>query len=125
MKLFEGRALLRVVAIASKLLFLYSSLYVLYVQSRVPFFWCGFCTISARRVIIGQLVKAGKRVLKLTYKKRKISSASWRNGSAFDSRSKGYPFKSGWGHPNKLFFGDSNYKIVVQPLTRFSFILIY
>ncbi|KAF3803209.1 hypothetical protein GCG54_00013315 [Colletotrichum gloeosporioides] len=24
--------------------------------------------------------------------------ASWRNGSAFDSRSKGYPFKSGRGH---------------------------
>ena len=29
--------------------------------------------------------------------------ASWRNGSAFDSRSKGYPFKSGWGHLS--FFG--------------------
>ncbi|KAI1090759.1 hypothetical protein F5B19DRAFT_461528 [Rostrohypoxylon terebratum] len=25
------------------------------------------------------------------------ASASWRNGSAFDSRSKGYPFKSGRG----------------------------
>lgn len=24
--------------------------------------------------------------------------ACWRNGSAFDSRSKGYPFKSGAGH---------------------------
>ena len=30
--------------------------------------------------------------------------ASWRNGSAFDSRSKGYPFKSGWGQ--FLFFED-------------------
>ncbi|EGZ67549.1 hypothetical protein NEUTE2DRAFT_76105 [Neurospora tetrasperma FGSC 2509] len=29
--------------------------------------------------------------------------ASWRNGSAFDSRSKGYPFKSGWGHLVLLF----------------------
>ncbi|KHE83385.1 hypothetical protein GE21DRAFT_1352773, partial [Neurospora crassa] len=29
--------------------------------------------------------------------------ASWRNGSAFDSRSKGYPFKSGWGHLHVLF----------------------
>ncbi|KAK3495434.1 uncharacterized protein B0T23DRAFT_419912 [Neurospora hispaniola] len=29
--------------------------------------------------------------------------ASWRNGSAFDSRSKGYPFKSGWGHVISLF----------------------
>ncbi|KAI2782744.1 hypothetical protein F4815DRAFT_462480 [Daldinia loculata] len=27
----------------------------------------------------------------------KFKTASWRNGSAFDSRSKGYPFKSGRG----------------------------
>ena len=26
------------------------------------------------------------------------TKVSWRNGSAFDSRSKGYPFKSGWDH---------------------------
>ncbi|KAL0472689.1 hypothetical protein QR685DRAFT_582840 [Neurospora intermedia] len=31
------------------------------------------------------------------------TKASWRNGSAFDSRSKGYPFKSGWGHSISLF----------------------
>ncbi|KAI8961255.1 hypothetical protein F5Y11DRAFT_326818 [Daldinia sp. FL1419] len=30
--------------------------------------------------------------------KQQIHKASWRNGSAFDSRSKGYPFKSGRGH---------------------------
>ncbi|KAK4168734.1 hypothetical protein QBC43DRAFT_309578 [Cladorrhinum sp. PSN259] len=28
----------------------------------------------------------------------RLKKASWRNGSAFDSRSKGYPFKSGRGH---------------------------
>ncbi|KAK3399537.1 hypothetical protein B0T20DRAFT_410210 [Sordaria brevicollis] len=31
------------------------------------------------------------------------TKALWRNGSAFDSRSKGYPFKSGWGHSVSLF----------------------
>ncbi|KAK0613300.1 hypothetical protein B0T14DRAFT_525986 [Immersiella caudata] len=44
-------------------------------------------------------------------------SASWRNGSAFDSRSKGYPFKSGRGQfiyfciflcPDSVAFLDSS-----------------
>ncbi|KAK3945348.1 hypothetical protein QBC46DRAFT_372009 [Diplogelasinospora grovesii] len=37
--------------------------------------------------------------------------ASWRNGSAFDSRSKGYPFKSGRGQI-KFFFSFALHKKV-------------
>ncbi|KAL0466745.1 hypothetical protein QR685DRAFT_449990 [Neurospora intermedia] len=40
--------------------------------------------------------------------------ASWRNGSAFDSRSKGYPFKSGWGHLKFLFNAKNGLRSAYQ-----------
>ncbi|KAK3498983.1 uncharacterized protein B0T23DRAFT_400686 [Neurospora hispaniola] len=45
--------------------------------------------------------------------------ASWRNGSAFDSRSKGYPFKSGWGH---LVFLLTAHNVLCSELRKFQVI---
>jgi hypothetical protein len=63
-----------------------------------------FCSSSPSEVSISVPVSFFRRVVvrfcsyKYPSQANLQQQALWRNGSAFDSRSKGYPFKSGQGH---------------------------